>query len=295
MPEEFIPTGNEDRPPEIAESGLIPDEPDQAPENEITNVKNESMETHAEHLHKVPGKGYWHFVFEFFMLFLAVFCGFLAEYLLEYKLDREKEKEFIVSLVNELKADNLEINGIQAEKEHYLRLDTLARTMLGDNFTPATVRECYRLYMSSSEMGPYAVFKRSTLTQLKSGGNMRLIRNSSVVDTILKIDGAISHIIDLQQLLEKTIYDNKRFAPEIFDLGHFINNKEWTNIDEVLNSGKTFTFLTNDRVKLKKFGTYMLFHSGNLRVYLQFIDDYRVYSNKMIDYFSKEYNLGEAG
>jgi len=37
------------------------------------------METHAHHLHKAPGKKWTHYLFEFFMLFLAVFCGFLAE------------------------------------------------------------------------------------------------------------------------------------------------------------------------------------------------------------------------
>jgi hypothetical protein len=260
-------------------------------ENEINTFTQESMETHAEHLHKAPGKGYWHYAFEFLMLFLAVFCGFLAEYRLEYKLDREKEKEFIVSLVNEMEADIVEINSIQNETDHYMRLDTLSRMLLNGNLSSETVKQCYRLYLNSSEMGAYVVFRRSTLTQLKSGGNMRLIRNNAVVDSILGIDGAISNIIDIQQVLEKTIYDNKRLAPEIFNMSYFIKNKEWANMDESLNSRNRFAFLTTDRVKLNMFGTYMLFQSGNLRAYMQRINNYKDYSVRIVKFLKEEYKL----
>jgi hypothetical protein len=42
-------------------------------------LETENMETHAHHLHHAPGKKFWHYIFEFLMLFLAVFCGFIAE------------------------------------------------------------------------------------------------------------------------------------------------------------------------------------------------------------------------
>ncbi len=39
------------------------------------------------------------------MLFLAVFCGFLAEYELEHKIEKNRERQFIKSLVNDIMAD----------------------------------------------------------------------------------------------------------------------------------------------------------------------------------------------
>ena len=51
------------------------------------------METHAHHLHKAPGKNFWHYFFEFFMLFLAVFCGFLVENYREHKVENERATE----------------------------------------------------------------------------------------------------------------------------------------------------------------------------------------------------------
>ena len=48
------------------------------------------METHAHDLHKAPGHGWKHYLFEFVMLFLAVFCGFLAENIREHRMEDEK-------------------------------------------------------------------------------------------------------------------------------------------------------------------------------------------------------------
>ena len=44
------------------------------------------------------------------MLFLAVFCGFLAEYQLEHKIEKDREKQFIRSFVEDLKTDTATIN-----------------------------------------------------------------------------------------------------------------------------------------------------------------------------------------
>lgn len=64
------------------QSENLPDEiiPANDPEAINPNQETEYMETHANHLHKTPGHGWKHYVFEFLMLFFAVFCGFLAEY-----------------------------------------------------------------------------------------------------------------------------------------------------------------------------------------------------------------------
>jgi hypothetical protein len=63
------------------------------------------METHAQELHKAPSHGWKHYLFEFFMLFLAVFCGFLAENLREQQADHSREKEYMESLLSNLSAD----------------------------------------------------------------------------------------------------------------------------------------------------------------------------------------------
>jgi len=76
-------------------------------ESQTSNFKPETtnMETHAHHLHKAPGKNFWHYLFEFLMLFLAVFAGFLAENFREHSIENKRAKQFAVSLLSDIKAD----------------------------------------------------------------------------------------------------------------------------------------------------------------------------------------------
>jgi len=76
----------------------------------IPKQKIENMETHAHHLHHAPGKKIWHYFFEFLMLFLAVFCGFIAENWREQLQEHRREKEFIHSIVEDIKSDTLQSN-----------------------------------------------------------------------------------------------------------------------------------------------------------------------------------------
>ena len=63
------------------------------------------MEVHA-HTHTARKK-WTHYFWEFLMLFLAVFCGFLAEYQLEHKIEKDREKQYMRSMVEDLSADTL--------------------------------------------------------------------------------------------------------------------------------------------------------------------------------------------
>ena len=64
------------------------------PNNISQNKEANNMETHAHHLHHVPGKKIWHYFYEFLMLFLAVFFGFLAENLREHHVENLRAKEY---------------------------------------------------------------------------------------------------------------------------------------------------------------------------------------------------------
>lgn len=97
IPEESLP-GNEREP--IPQTGLL------------TNQPPQPMEVHA-HGH-VPEKKKWkEYVFQFIMLFLAVFLGFLAENLRERGVEREREKEYIESLVTDTNNDFIISEGLE--------------------------------------------------------------------------------------------------------------------------------------------------------------------------------------
>src|SRR5688500_7674169 len=83
------------------------------------------MEVHA-HTHTARKK-WTHYFWEFIMLFLAVFCGFLAEYQLEHKIEKDREKVYIKSMIEDLKADTLNIsNHLIFREAKRRRLDSLS-------------------------------------------------------------------------------------------------------------------------------------------------------------------------
>ncbi len=121
---------------------------------------------------------------EFFMLFLAVFCGFLAENYRENLSVRKIEKEYIQSLVEDLKTDTTNLSlYITFRKEKSLLMDSLAGMMLSDqrnlmgNQIYFLARQVFNEQSFSSSDG--------TIQQLKNAGNLRLLRKRNVVNALL--------------------------------------------------------------------------------------------------------------
>src|SRR5450631_3528770 len=84
-----------------------PDEITPTADTEIINPnqETENMEVH-KHPHHVTHKKKWgEYLLEFLLLFLAVFLGFIAENIRENRVEQERGREYIHSIINDLKAD----------------------------------------------------------------------------------------------------------------------------------------------------------------------------------------------
>ncbi|MBK8519299.1 MAG: hypothetical protein IPL55_24365 [Saprospiraceae bacterium] len=82
--------------------------PTSVTETVTQNPKTENLEAyhhghhHAHHEAKRSRKSYF---WEFLMLFLAVLCGSLAEYWLDHKIENDREEQFIITMIGDLKED----------------------------------------------------------------------------------------------------------------------------------------------------------------------------------------------
>jgi hypothetical protein len=148
------------------------------------------METHAHDLHKAPGHGWTHYFFEFFMLFLAVFCGFLAENLRENSIERHREKEYVTSLLKDLEFDTAQFNLHSTMVNKKMPFFDSVFRFLDD---PAAFN--YK-HSAGTFMNVYTeIFYKPvepTIQQLKNSGNLRLIENKKVLDSILAYDSWIT-------------------------------------------------------------------------------------------------------
>jgi hypothetical protein len=198
----------------------------QESDNEKSQSENpENMEVHPHS--DSHGKKTWKiYFFEFFMLFLAVFCGFLAEYQLEHKLERDREKQFIISMVKELQEDIVQIDWVRKDTNKYKNLDTLAMILLESDRSSEEIIKTYELFFRHTASIVYMSFNRNTLTQLKNAGNMRLIRKMNVVDSLNQLDNKITELNIQWEFYMKIMYDNFKLGSGIFDMGYLIKDKE---------------------------------------------------------------------
>ena len=155
------------------------------------NQETENMEVHAHDLHKAPGHGWKHYIFEFLMLFLAVFCGFLAENEREHLAEHKKEKEYLSSLVGDLKYDTSQFNlRIAQFEEKFPYFDSLF--MFLNNPQQFNNELPYKYWKQTELISSTYIPAEPTLQQLKYSGNFRLLSNHKVLDSILIYDSHIN-------------------------------------------------------------------------------------------------------
>ena len=146
------------------------------------------MEVH-HHSHTARKK-WTHYFWEFLMLFLAVFCGFLAENQREHLVEHIREKKFMVTLLQDLIADTVDLNrDIRGWERMILKTDSIRDQIMN----PPSVRDQRLLYRLSADFDYNNTFlyHDRTIGQLKNAGNFRLIRKESIADSLAQYDAYI--------------------------------------------------------------------------------------------------------
>jgi hypothetical protein len=160
------------------------------------------MEVHHHSHHPKKWKEY---VSEFLMLFFAVFLGFMSEYYLEYKAERHKEYDYLVSMIEDLKADTAEITIKNIAMDQVKRSgDQITNLVYKTKWSDEDIDSIYlnSIYITSRVVG--LNFTTGTIDQLKNAGGFRLIRNQQIVKKISQYE-QYKNTIKLQQeaLFEK--------------------------------------------------------------------------------------------
>ena len=176
------------------------------------------MEVHA-HTH-TPRKKWAHYFWEFIMLFLAVFCGFLAEYQLEHKIEQDREHQYMRSMVADLGSDTVMFEkNISIRKSRLMMMDSLI-PMLNAPDRNRNGNEIY--YFARSISPPANIFPNDgTIQQLKSSGNLRLIRNNNITNGIMAYDQKMRNVLfemgdEIEIRAEYRQLARKIFRTEVF-------------------------------------------------------------------------------
>lgn len=141
-------------------------------------------------------KHFKEYLLEFVMIFLAVTLGFFAESLREHINDRAKEKEYMHSLIDDLKYDT-------AQYQQAINTIDILKPVLDSSYT--NVKEAGRFNYTLLGKWNYAIQETNveyhptlpTIEQMKSSGNLRLIENKELGKQIAQYEALVKGSIEL--------------------------------------------------------------------------------------------------
>ena len=243
------------------------------------------MEVHA-HTH-TPRKKWTHYFWEFLMLFLAVFCGFLAENQREHMIEHRREKQFMQLLVRDLKKDTAFLNAAFPKKEARIKAIDSVFTFFENKPLPNEIPGYVVVQMKRTTFDQLIDRNKSTIDQMKSSGNLRLIRKQNIADSLAEYD-----LLWERASLWRDMYSKRQ------DENIAYQNKIVSGSDLLRFHSKTTDLKIREAPSIK-------IHSSYLDEYYNYLDrqrgttnnDIKIYKTiydyaiKLIDLINKEYHL----
>ena len=242
------------------------------------------------HTHSHTSRKKWtHYLWEFIMLFLAVFCGFLAEYQLEHKIEKDREIQFIQSLVEDLKEDEVVIQqNISINRTRVAQMDSFLTIISNADQLKQNGNNIY--YMA--RMGPRISMlstNNKTYDQLKNSGSFRLIRKSETANQIMEYYIKLPLIKTLEALYFEEFAQYKSIASKLLD-PLVLRSMEMPNGDISREANNPQLRTTNPEL-LKELGVYIVYLNGSTRSIVPLEEDLLVSSRKLVEYLKDKYHL----
>ena len=244
------------------------------------------MEVHA-HSH-TEKKRLKHYLFEFFMLFLAVFCGFLAENFREHQVEKVKERQYIRSLIEDVKLDIGSLKLSSAVRKRYINYYDSLVYLLKQN-DKNTLNDIYYYARFLGRMDEFKYHDR-TIQQLKSSGGLRLIRKKIAADSITVYDNEV-----VKEILNQQERENKVRLDIYNNIGGIFNAYVWNEMTDSLAAITRYNgnppLLAAGSKELNEFIIRVIYIKTSYRLTVKSIEKAITVGENLIALLSKEYHL----
>lgn len=249
------------------------------------------MEVH--HPHHITHKKQWkEYLIEFIMLFTAVTLGFFAENYRERVIESHKEKEYMQTMIVDLKEDIDRIqNSIETTSIKVRAMDSLIRNIYAKPYTDSSIRTLYYLYRRYMGSATDVSFSRRTINQLINSGNLRLIRNMAISDSIVNYDINTDRIVRQYSVFHDQYQQKAReLSNQIFDSYYLIDYDRRT-VQGLLKTRNKLQLLNNDEKLLKEYANIVYGGKGVLTIYVQILERHKLIAKNIMQQLSKEYSI----
>jgi len=263
-----------------------------------TNPQIEIMEVH-KHPHHVTHKKKWsEYLLEFLMLFLAVFLGFLAEYQLEHVIEKQRAKEFALSLHRDLVTDTAIFNRTTERlKICTKKIDTLVGILSNTKEVQKMVSSIY--YLSAyAFIFPISTPTESTLQQLLNSGSLRYLKDNLLVDSIKIYNNSIQLFKNFSTSTSSFTNEFRKNQLQVIEINPVIEFLEESSISDntARNISDTTFFsngqlLTSEPLQLKEYANWCALKKFYLTNTIAFYKKLYLQATDVLQLLNKQYHL----
>ncbi len=203
---------------------------------------------------------------EFVLVFFAVLLGFLADRWREKLYEREREKQFMTAMYQDLKSDITEFELNKRKSEEATGAIDRMIALFSSAQKYDSVLPVYHYARFITLNAPYYEPNQRTYEQMKYSGELRLIRDRAVADSVTNYYNSLVWILSQNNYVHERLGDFMGGAENIFDGKAFLLILK-QQPDSIIQKAlpKNF-YLTNDPLLLNKLIVRSQYLSGACRV-----------------------------
>ena len=242
------------------------------------------MEVHA-HTHTAR-KRWTHYLWEFFMLFLAVTAGFFVENQREHIVEHKRGQQYIKSFVEDLKIDTARFSGtinfykkLETQLNHlYVCYDLILHNQ--------NATGCLKNIFYATEGFADLIYTDRTLEQLKNAGGLRLLEEEDA-DSIIKYDAFLRFVLKTESTsmqVKATGVRNTRNSVFVFS----------ELMDSIYVNGalpERLQVVTNDKDLLNRFFNEVLVYRSTCGYMAGLIIRLQTRAIRLIKFYTEKYHL----
>jgi len=205
-------------------------EEEQSADKDISNEQNQTSQNMEPHIHPhIHHEKKWKdYLLEFIMIFLAVTLSFFAESYREHILNQAKEKDYMKSMLVDLRNDSAQLSIL---KLFYIKVEANYDSVSQLLKTPVTVSHLLKAYRLTAAVDDIINFDYSnrTVSELKSSGDFRLIKSKPVADGIIDYDAFIvNNYHAIEEAYRKTNLNVEQLRHKVFNYEIFNKMGTWS-------------------------------------------------------------------
>jgi len=246
------------------------------------------MEIHHHPRHSEKSRNYKEYIFEFLVIFVAIIGSFFAENIREHYVDKHKAKEYMESMLGDLKYDSASLTElIVLNKDQVKGLDSLLKVM-EDPLVGSKLNLFY--YLDMRYTLNYNIFGSSnrSLSQLKNTGDLRLIKVKAVSDGIANYEMDLNVSLNQSQLLENQFNKIKDQQSEIID---FLTLKKLVQKTSILQIKEHPALVTSNTKTIHAYYFNIFILKGVISSYIARLTELKKQTSYLMKTIQKEYNL----